>query len=193
MRRHLPLEDVLVPLETIQAIGTNRIVLSGGEPRLHPQLKEIVSYYRKNCKEVIIITNGYGLDSEEIARLTKYGATGFTISLDSVYAEEVLQTRETIPQIHRQIMSNLIEISKHDREFELGINSVVSHITANWSSVHGLLEFGNRVNVDFIKFQPIFNDGYVEVNAPNLMLDSIDTPALFEIAQRLETRNYWIM
>ncbi len=50
-----------------------------------------------------------------------------------------------------------------------------------------LLNYGEKIGVDFVKFQPIFNDGYVELNAPHLMLTSDDTVTLIEISRKLET------
>jgi len=187
LRRHLDLQEILLPAETIKALGTERIVLSGGEPRLHPQLPEILSHFRRLVKSIIVITNGFGLDRKEVLQLTEYGATGVTISLDSTLPAEEMLTRETSLDVHRQIISNLGDICKSPREFELGINSVVSHVTANWKTVREILEFGYTLGVDFVKFQPIFKDGYVELNAAHLMLSPSDFPRLLEICDRLET------
>jgi len=43
------------------------------------------------------------------------------------------------------------------------------------------------LEVDFVKFQPIFNDGYVERNAPYLMLSPSDSSQLLDIGTRLTT------
>jgi MoaA/NifB/PqqE/SkfB family radical SAM enzyme len=187
LRKHLALQEILLSAEAIKVLGTERIVLSGGEPRLHPQLAEILSHYRKLVKSVIIMSNGYGLDQKEVSRLTEEGATGITVSLDSTLPDELMLTRETSFDIHRQIIFNLRDICEHPRRFELGINSVVSHVTANWKTARGILEFGQRLGVDFVKFQPIFNDGYVGVKAPHLMLSPLDSVELLDIGKRLET------
>jgi MoaA/NifB/PqqE/SkfB family radical SAM enzyme len=187
LRKPLPLQEILLSAETIKALGTERIVLSGGEPRLHPQLLEVLSHYRRLVNEVVIMTNGYGLDRQEVSRLTEHGATGVTVSLDSTLPGQSMLTRETSSDIHRQIVFNLKDICEHPREFELGINSVVSHVTANWKTVRKVLEFGQMLGVDFVKFQPIFNDGYVELNAAHLMLSPSDSPQLLDIGRRLST------
>ena len=95
LQRHLSLDEILVSGETINALGTTRIVLSGGEPRLHPQLSEILAHYRKYVDSLIVLTNGYGLDRSEILNLKRMGATGVTVSLDSILSKQSMQTKET--------------------------------------------------------------------------------------------------
>src|SRR5260370_41065806 len=129
-RTHRPLEDILMPEGVLRSLGTQRIVLSGGEPRLHPHLEHVLHYYHELVDDVIVISNGYGLDVREVTRLVDAGATGLTISLDSVSSDMALATRETPSSLHAQILSNLRIIAAEPRKFELGINSVVSHMTA---------------------------------------------------------------
>lgn len=194
------LEKILIPAETLKILDTKRIVISGGEPRLHPNITDILRYYKKLVEEVIIITNGYDLDEKELDILLDSGATGITISLDSVDAMESFMTRRTPPTLHKKILANLKNIAESDHIFELGINCTVSHVTANWITVNEMLKFGKKLDVDFIKFQPIFDDGYVSVNSSDLLLSTDDVIPLLDIARRLDTREtpptnpsqYWI-
>ena len=181
------LEDILISSETLQNFGTKRIVLSGGEPRLHPEIKQILHYYHDLVDQVVVITNGYGLTKTEAKKLLDYGATGFTISLDSINSMESFLTRSTLPHIHKKILESIEDICTMPHDFECGINSVVSHITANWMTVKELLEFGRGVEIDFVKFQPIFDDGYASKNAPELLLSSEDVTYLLEIAAKIDT------
>lgn len=187
LRKHLPLQEILLSAETIKALGTERIVLSGGEPHLHPKLPQILSHYRGLVNSLVVMSNGYGLDSKEILRLNELGASGITVSVDSIDPEESMLTRKTPLTIHRQIISNLRAVCKPSRKFEVGINSVVSHVTANWKTISKILEFAQTLKVDFVKFQPIFNDGYVAANAPYLMLSTVDSPQLQDIGKHLST------
>lgn len=181
------LEKVLIPAGTLEMIGTRRVVISGGEPRLHPHISEILGYYRGLVDEVVVITNGYGLDMDNAGVLLDAGATGITVSLDSVDAIESFMTRRTPPALHAEILSNLEEMARPCRRFELGINSTVTNVTSNWITVMDLLRFGAKLNLDFVKFQPIFDDGYVSVNSPDLMLGTDDVSLLLEVASKLET------
>lgn len=186
-RIHRRLEEILIPATTLSNLGIKRVVISGGEPRLHPELEQILSYYANLIDEVVIITNGYGLTPSIISRLLQAGATGVTVSLDSVDPMETYLTRATPPQTHKEILSNLRAISEMPKNFEFGINSVVSHITANWMTVSGVLEFGKQVGVESVKFQPIFDDGYASKYASHLLLTSEDVDSLLEVADKLDT------
>ena len=188
-RLHRSLAEILIPKETLDALGTERVVLSGGEPRLHPELARVLGYYRSLAKDVVVITNGYALNHGEVSRLLDSGATGITVSLDSVYPEEAQFVRMTPPSLHQSILSALRSLP-FPRAFELGINSVVSHPTANWRTVKGLLDFAREINADFVKFQPVFDDGYVAKNAPDLKLSEADRPSLLEVSERVGTSEY---
>ena len=181
------LEKVLILPDTLEMIGTRRVVLSGGEPRLHPRLPEILGYYGSLVDEVVVITNGYGLDAEAVGDLLDAGATGITVSLDSVGAVESFMTRRTPPALHADILYNMEEMAGPGRRFELGINSTLTNVTSNWITVGDMLRFGARLDLDFVKFQPIFDDGYVSANSPDLMLGSDDVGPLLEVASKLDT------
>ena len=181
------LEKILIPAKIIDNLGTKRIVLSGGEPTLHPNLNLILNHYKKLVEKIIIITNGYNLTPDNITNLLQAGATGFTISLDTINPNDCFLTRCIQPDMLNKLLANMKKTCKKNRDFEFGINSVVSHVTANWSSVKEMLEFGKTLKVDFIKFQPLFDDGYVSSHSPDLLLGKQDIPQLLEVASKLES------
>lgn len=178
------LSKTLISAGMLERLGTERIVISGGEPTLHPYIERILGHYRSLVEQVIVITNGYGLSGEMLERLLGAGATGITVSLDSASAIESFMTRRTPPRVHARILRNM-ERAGGRRGCELGINSTVSHVTANWLTVQGLLELSGRVGADFVKFQPIFDDGYVSANSPDLLLTYEDEPPLREVGRML--------
>ncbi len=186
-KSHLQEEECLLSPKIIDALGATRIVLSGGEPRLHPKLSHIVSYYRKIVGSVVLITNGYDLSKEEVDTLISHGLTGLAVSLDSIDPKESEMTRGTSPNDHKRLINELGEIGKQRRDFELGINCVVSSVTANWRTVRSLLEFGKEIHADYVKFQPIFDDGYVEKNAPDLKLNASNCSDLYRISANLDS------
>ena len=199
-REDQDMKNILLPAETLKTLGTKRVVISGGEPRLHPKINDILRYYKKLVGNVIIITNGYGLDRRTVEDLLHAGATGITISLDSTDAMESFLTRRTPPALHAKIIQDVIEIAKPSRKYELGINCTVSSVTANWLTVRSMLEFGELAQVDCVKFQPIFDDGYVSTHSSDLLLGPDNVDSLLEIAsnvnqlQRVSTNppGFWI-
>ena len=184
-REDQDMEKILLPAETLEALGTRRVVISGGEPRLHPRIADILGHYKKLVDQVVIITNGYGLDRETVEDLLHAGATGITVSLDSTDAMESFLTRRTPPALHAKVLRNVAGIAGPGRKFELGINCTVSSVTANWLTVRGMLEFGESARLDCVKFQPVFDDGYVSANSPDLLLGPDDVTPLQEIASNV--------
>lgn len=189
-RKNQEIESLLLPSFTIQALGIQRVVLSGGEPRLHPRLGEIIEYYRNKVDDVIMITNGYGISLREISRLTEMGVTGLAISIDSVVPEEELASRRTSQRLFKNLLQVLSDASIAKRGFELGINSVVSNVNGNWNSVRSLLQYAAQSEVDYVKFQPLFDDGYVSNHCPWLKLNYRDAPRLREVARNLSGVGY---
>ncbi len=70
------LEEVMVPHESLRALGTRRVVLSGGEPLLFPDLAQVLAYYSAVVPERVVISNGLLLDSGLREKLLAAGATG---------------------------------------------------------------------------------------------------------------------
>ena len=185
----------MIPGSTLRLLATRRVVISGGEPTLHPALGEIVSHYAALVDEVVVITNGYALSRRGegggggggggVERLAKHGATGVTFSVDSADPREMLLVRGTPPALHAAVLGE-IRRAASSTGMEIGINATVTSATARWASAGGLLGFGRGAGVDFVKFQPVFDDGYAGANAPHLLLAKEDAPRLLEIASRLE-------
>ena len=61
----------------------DNVSIAGGEPLIHPQILEIVSFIAKNGIKPIILTNGIALNPEFLRELKKAGLAGFTIHIDS--------------------------------------------------------------------------------------------------------------
>lgn len=185
-RSNLSFNSLIIPAETLKNLQTKRLVLSGGEPRLYPRVNDVLDYYKGLVENIVLITNGYGLNIHSILDLVERGVTGFTFSIDSLIPEEEYATRKTTSLMFQRILQTLIEVSSLNIEIELGINSVVTHVNANWRSVSNLLSMANRLTLDFVKFNPVFDDGYAGTHAPKLLLTSLDSSNLREIAYKIE-------
>ena len=180
----------MIPERTLRLLGTRRIVISGGEPTLHPRLAEIISHYAALVDEVVVITNGYTLSrrgEEGVERLARAGATGVTFSVDSADPRESLLVRGTPPAVHAAVLAE-IRRAAAGAGIEIGVNATVTSATAGWAAAGGLLGFGLGIGVDFVKFQPVFDDGYASARAPWLLLSGADAPGLLDVARRLRSR-----
>jgi pyruvate-formate lyase-activating enzyme len=183
-RRDLPLDSVLVPPETLQILGTSRVVFSGGEPLLYPHLDDVLRYYARHVEGRVVITNGLLLGDDRRRKLRSAGANGFAFSIDTTVPRLYFATRGWRGEQLARVLGNVQRAAKaaEAEGLELGINAVVSRPTASWASVGALLAFGSSINVARVKFQPVFDDGHLSRFAPWLALDPRDVPNLLVIA-----------
>jgi molybdenum cofactor biosynthesis enzyme MoaA len=172
--------ELFIPYETLDALGTERIVFSGGEPILSPYLFDLVSYYSKanltHPLSNVVITNGLGLTRKKLVRLWNTGITGITFSLDSFDPQIAYQSRgSSVSDLHT-IRKNFINACdfKQNHSLEIGINITLSHANLKESSLVSLFKFLQDYPIDWIKFQPLFDDGFVSQNSPELKLTTRD-------------------
>lgn len=114
----VPFEVMTRRLGKLRALGTSVIIISGGEPTLHPQLDDIIRHARGLGMLVGLITNGYYLTKERIERLNEAGLDYMQISVDNVTPDKVSQ--KSLKVIDRY----LVNLSKH-ANFHININSVL--------------------------------------------------------------------
>lgn len=94
------------------------VTLNGGEPLLHPQVAELVSYIAKKGMIPMINSNGWLITEEKIQQLNDAGLFGIQISCDSLEDNEV--TRKSL----RRLRPKLALLKKH-AQFRVRINGVL--------------------------------------------------------------------
>lgn len=93
-----------LPLENIR--------FSGGEPTLHPDIREIISYAKeKGIKRIAISTNGSN-DLELYKELIDNGVNDFSISLDACCAEDGDKMAGGVKGSWETVVKNIEDISK---------------------------------------------------------------------------------
>ncbi len=184
------LEKILVPGKQLEAISVNRVVLSGGEPLLHPEIELIIEYYSCLVDDVVLITNGLLASPECLINLERHGLTGLAFSIDSLNKYDLKLTRDMSTRQVDVVLSNLRLIAqivgRENSGLEIGINAVVSSPTVKLETVRQLIESAMEMKLAYVKFQPIFDDGYTRRNAPDLMLDASHTEELGRIAEWIQ-------
>src|SRR5262245_37533302 len=76
----VPTPAVLRRIDRLAELGTGIVTLSGGEPLLHPDLDDIIRRIRSHGIIATLITNGYLLSRDRIARLNRAGLDHLQIS-----------------------------------------------------------------------------------------------------------------
>lgn len=181
-------EYIYISNEILNHLGTERIVFSGGEPLLRKDLENIIAYYKQtNVVSIVTITNGFLLTKQRIESLINAGLTGIAFSIDSFETEPAFDTRAYNKIQIDKVKSNFIYVLslKEKYKLEIGINIVISSANIYNKHIENLISFANNFPLDWIKFQPIFDDGYVGENAKHLLLNSIHSKLIREIGKNV--------
>jgi MoaA/NifB/PqqE/SkfB family radical SAM enzyme len=114
----VPLDEMLRRLDKLADLGTAIVTFSGGEPMMHPELDAQIYRIRERGMIAGLITNGFYLGPERIARLNDAGLEHLQISIDNVTPDEVSQ------KSLKTLDKKLEHLAEHAR-FHVNINSVV--------------------------------------------------------------------
>lgn len=75
-------ETCLSTLEILEGFGVKRIVFSGGEPLLHPQIMQIIYHAMDQSFETVLVTNGTLIHDDVAKELKEAGISFVQVSLD---------------------------------------------------------------------------------------------------------------
>jgi MoaA/NifB/PqqE/SkfB family radical SAM enzyme len=128
-------------------MGTSITTISGGEPRLHPELEEIIRHIRKHGMIAGMITNGFLLSKERINSLNDAGLEHLQISIDNVSPDEV--SKKSL-----KTLDSRLEWLSQFAVFQVNINSVLGSGVKNpedaLSIAHRAIELGFTSTVGII-------------------------------------------
>jgi len=122
-------ESMRVLVDDFVARGYFGIILTGGEPTLHPELPEIAAYANAAGLHVRLITNGSRLSQPDFARsLGRSGVKLVHVSIYSVRPEveaELRGTQDTLPKAFAAIENAAAA------GIEVNINCVINRLNAD--------------------------------------------------------------
>ncbi|MFL6300823.1 MAG: radical SAM protein [Terriglobales bacterium] len=114
----VPLEEMYRRVDKLAELGTTLIVISGGEPLMHPEIEDIIACIRKHGIIAGMITNGYLLVPERIKKLNEAGLEHLQISIDNLQPDEI-----SFKSL--KVLDKKLEMLRQHAEFHVNINSVV--------------------------------------------------------------------
>jgi len=114
----VPSEEMFRRLDKLADVGTTAIIISGGEPLMHPEIERIIAKIRQRGMLACLITNGYLLTRERIQKLNSAGLEYMQISIDNVIPDEV--SKKSLKVLDKKL-AWLSELA----EFRVNINSVI--------------------------------------------------------------------
>lgn len=190
---HLP--DLLIPPESLRALNIDSIVLSGGEPTLSKYIREVVKYYNQLELPIRIISNGILLNRNKIILFSKLGIKEFVFSLDTLSFENNKRHSSNQSKLFKKILENLKNASIIRRDSPstisfLGLNVVLTSMNCNWYEIENIISYSQNNTIDQVKFQPVFDDGYLSYNAPLLNLSKKNLKDLDKIYLNFRSKKY---
>ncbi len=100
---HKPLEQIKEEILFLRKWrNCDNISLAGGEPILHPNIKEIVAFITSLGMKTVILTNGMALNDQIMKELKSVGLLGFSFHID------ITQTR---PEFKKQQLKSELELN----------------------------------------------------------------------------------
>lgn len=119
--------DVNIMLERVDhlaKLGATLIMISGGEPLLHPDLEKIIARIRHHGRIAGMITNGYLLMPDRIQRLNDAKLDHLQISIDNVMPDDV--SKKSL-----KVLDKKLQMLAEHADFHVNINSVLGGGTKN--------------------------------------------------------------
>ncbi|MBI3939618.1 MAG: radical SAM protein [Acidobacteria bacterium] len=114
----VPLNLMLGRMDRLAELGVMVVIMSGGEPLLHPDAEKIIERVRRHKMIAGLITNGYLLTAERIESLNRAGLEYLQISIDNVKPDEV-----SVKSL--KVLDKKLQLLREHAEFEVNINSVL--------------------------------------------------------------------
>jgi MoaA/NifB/PqqE/SkfB family radical SAM enzyme len=114
----VPLADLQARVDHLARLGTSFIVISGGEPLLHPELDGLIRHIREKCLIAALITNGYLLTRDRIEKLNAAGLDHLQISIDNVQPDDV--SKKSL-----KVLDQKLALLAEHADFHVNINSVL--------------------------------------------------------------------
>lgn len=172
----VPVAEMNRRIDKLASLGTTLIVISGGEPLLHPQLDEVIARIRSHGMIAGLITNGYLLVPERIQRLNRAGLDHLQISVDNVQPDDV-----SVKSL--KVLDKKLQWLKEHAIFHVNINSVIGAGVKNQGDA--LTVAKRAVELGFSSTVGIIHDGSGQLRplAP-------DAQAVFQETRKLSKRSY---
>ena len=97
---HKPVEQIKEEILFLRKWrNCDNISLAGGEPILHPDIKEIVKFITSLGMKVVILTNGLALNDEIMKEMKEAGLLGFSFHIDITQTRPDFQKKKLVSEL----------------------------------------------------------------------------------------------
>jgi MoaA/NifB/PqqE/SkfB family radical SAM enzyme len=170
--------------------------IAGGEPLIHPQIIELVSFIAQQGVKPIILSNGLALNPKLLHELKKAGLTGFTMHIDS--HQNRPNWKDKSEKDHNELRQHIADMVAEEGNLFLVFNSTVYPDTyheipdivrwgqANIRKVQGLVFITYRTATTEDNFATDLNDQAVDLGKLSYTRESfhdhfVTAPEVYQI------------
>lgn len=164
------------------ALGCEWVNICGGEPLLHPDILDILSYTSDQCS-TNLLTNGYFIDRTLAAALKKTGVGMVQMSLDSASPAEHNSLRRNVHAFSRVERAAAVL-----REQEVPVCFMVTMNRTNYESLPEILRVAEDMGVNFVNLRRLISQGSGQDDFDAMGLTREETARFLDQVRELETQ-----
>lgn len=159
-------DAALETLIQLKKVGVKSITWTGGgEPTLHPNFFELVSFTAGIELDQGLYTHG-GHISFELAELLKRRLTFVYISLDECTAEDFAASKGV--NRFANVLAGINHLVAAEGSATIGVGFLLHR--GNYNKVDDMVALGESLGVDYVQFRPIIN---YEQSAPSQLVEDV--------------------
>jgi MoaA/NifB/PqqE/SkfB family radical SAM enzyme len=132
-----PLPTAKDAIDILVRHGVRYLVITGGEPMLHPDCVDIVRHAKAQGMVVILVTNGSRLDATNIHALKESGLSSIIISIDAA-SVKVHEENRRLPKVCEKI-KKANELLRHVK-IQSTASVTMSRLIDDYSQLPGFLK-----------------------------------------------------
>src|SRR2546427_3137006 len=142
----VPFEELRQRIDALHRLGAANITLLGGEPLLHPDVADIVSYAARKSN-TSVVTNGFLLRNGVIEALNDAGLNNLTVSVDTLHADPTRYIQKSM----RSLRTRLERLRRLAR-FDVHVTAVLCESSKDdfKELMEEIRAFGFRMSVNLI-------------------------------------------
>lgn len=176
--QYIDYSTICKTVDDMPQMGVKRVCLSGGEPFLHKDLEEIVSYINQYDIDVNIYSSGIVehngtvtcVSTEEFENLKRRGLSKVMFNVQSHIASRYDDITGTVGRF--EVVKESIRNAKR-----AGIWTEIHFVPMkiNLNDIDGIVEFAKTMNVDKVSFLKLVPHGRAEENKEKILLSADET------------------
>lgn len=159
---HKPIEKIQRYISVLVEAGTQEIVISGGEPTLHPKIREVLEYATQFPIRVSLLS---AASTRRITDLAECLARNYVnVKIPLLGWEKTHDTMTGLAGGFEKTIQNILFLKKGGVPLELGTT-----VTAiNWQDIPKIRAFANEHQLS-LKVSPVYRLGFARKNEAELL------------------------